>query len=155
MRRPVPPPFRRAACGFGLIAVIIVLVMLAALAAAVVRLGSGLGLAAAQDQLSARANWAAASGTQWGAYQALKGAWTQCSGDSQTLDLSADSGMWVTVSCQSTAYSEGESAPGTPRTVRVWTLTATACNSAAGCPDAAAVLRPSYVERVRQMTLAQ
>ena len=30
------------------------------------------------------------------------------------FDLSAEVGLWVTVTCDQTAYNEGETAPGTP-----------------------------------------
>ena len=140
----------RPARGFGVIAALVVLVLLASLAAAMVRIGAAEHLGSAQGLQAARATWAAASGLDWGAYQALKGSWTSCSGASQTLDLSADSGMWVSVSCTSTPYREGETAAGTTQTVRAYTLTATACNAPSGCPDAARAVTPGYVERVRQ-----
>ena len=94
-----------------------------------------------------RALAAAQAGLQWGLYQAFKGSWTSCSGTSQTLDLSAESGVRVTVRCDSALYNEGESVPGTPRTVRVYTLDATACTSATACPDAARAVQLGYVER--------
>lgn len=144
---------RRGQQGFGVIAALVVLVLLAGLAAAVVRIGSGQQMAAAQGLDANRATWAAASGIEWAAYQALKGSWTTCSGQSQTLDLSADLGMRVTVSCNSRSYNEGETDPGTPKAVRTYTLTATACNAAATCPDNTRAVQPGYVERVRQATL--
>ena len=139
--------------GFGVIAALVVLVLLAGLAAAVVRIGGGQQMAAAQGLDASRATWAAASGIEWAAYQALKGSWTTCSGQSQTLDLAAELGMRVTVSCNSRLYNEGESAPGTPQTLRVYTLTATACNAAGSCPDNTRAVQLGYVERVRQATL--
>lgn len=148
-----PPPTHRRPCaqrGFGAIAAIVVLVLMAGLAAAVVRLGSAQQLSSAQGLSSSRANWAAAAGLEWAAFQALRGSWTGCAGVSQTLDLSADTGAWVTVSCNSTVYNEGESVPGTPATVRSFTVTAVACNSPAGCPDNTRAVTPGYVERARQ-----
>lgn len=139
--------------GFGAIAAVVVLVLLAALAATVVRLGSAQQLSAAQGLSAARANAAASAGLEWGAWQALKGSWTACSNASQTLDLSADTGLWVTVRCNATAYNEGESAPGVVNVVRSVTITATACNSSAGCPDNSLAVGPGYVERVRQAVL--
>ncbi len=133
--------------GLGAITIIVVLVLLAGLAAAIVRLGSAAQTTAAQELLAARAAQAARAGLQWGLYQAFKGPWTACAGTSSTLDLGAENGMRVTVSCSSTLYNEGESAPGTPATVRVYTLDAVACNSASACPDNALVARPGYVER--------
>lgn len=133
--------------GLGAITVIVVLVLLAGIAAAIVRLNSAAQSTATQELLAARAAQAARAGLQWGLYQAFKGPWTACSGASSTLDLGSEGGMRVTVSCRSTLYNEGESAPGTPRTVRVYTLDAVACNSATSCPDDTLVTRPGYVER--------
>ncbi|HEX7439480.1 MAG TPA: MSHA biogenesis protein MshP [Caldimonas sp.] len=132
--------------GFGVIAAIVVLVVLAVLAAAVVRFGSVAQATNAQNVRSARAIQAARAGTDWGLWQAFKGAWTSCSGASQTLDLSASTGFYVTVSCDSRTFNEGESAPGTPRVVRIYTLDAVACSSTA-CPDNSAATAPNYVER--------
>jgi MSHA biogenesis protein MshP len=133
--------------GLGAITIIVVLVLLAGIAAAIVRLNGAAQTTATQELLAARAAQAARAGLQWALYQALKGPWTACAGASSTLDLSAENGMRVTVSCNSTLYNEGESAPGTPHTVRVYTLDAVACNSASGCPDNTMVARPGYVER--------
>jgi MSHA biogenesis protein MshP len=142
--------FARAQQGFGTIAAIVVLVVLAALAAAIVRFGGVAQATGAQDQLSARAGQAARAGTEWGLYQAFKGSWTSCSAVSQTLDLTTDTGFHVTVSCDSRLYNEGESAPGTARTVRIYTVDAIACNSTT-CPDNARATTPGYVERRRQV----
>ena len=68
-----PPGARPRQHGFGVIAALVVLVLLAGLAAAVVRIGSGQQMAAAQGWESSRATWAAASGIEWAAHQALKG----------------------------------------------------------------------------------
>ncbi len=141
---------KRSERGFGAIMAIIVLVVLAALAAAIVRLGSVAQATGAQNLLSARISQAARAGTEWGLYQAFKGSWTSCSGTSQTLDLSASTGFHVTVSCDSRSFNEGESAPGTPRVVRIFTIDAVACNSAA-CPDNAAATGPTYIERRHQV----
>ncbi|MBN8487257.1 MAG: MSHA biogenesis protein MshP [Burkholderiales bacterium] len=149
MNRTRPPAQR----GFGAIAAVVVLVLLSALAATVVRLGSAQQLGAAQGLSSARAAAAAAAGLEWGAWQALKGSWTTCSGASQTLDLSADTGLWVTVRCDSVSYNEGEGAPGSALALRSFTITATACNASGGCPDNGRAVEPGYVERVRQAVL--
>ena len=156
-RRPAQAP-RRPAAGLGVVAVIVVLVALSALAAGVLRLGQqGQGLTQ-QDVMAARASAAARSGVEWGMYQALKGSWTACSTASQTLDLQATdgSGLRVTVSCDSRTYNEGETSPGVPRVVRLYTVDAVACNSgsaATACPDATAATGPGYVERRRQVHL--
>jgi MSHA biogenesis protein MshP len=138
---------RRRQRGLGAITVIVVLVLLAGMAAAIVRLNSAAQTTATQELLAARAAQAARAGLQWGLYQAFKGGWATCSGASGTLDLGSESGMRVTVSCDSTLYSEGESTPGTARTVRVYTLDAVACNGSGTCPDNTLVVRPGYVER--------
>ena len=67
------------------------------------------------------------------------------------MDLTADLGMRVTVSCTSSLYNEGESAPGVPQTVRVYTLDAVACNAPTACPDASRSTGPGYVERRLQI----
>lgn len=137
--------------GFGALAAVLVLVVLAGLAAAVQRLGQGSTLALAQDVGAARAALAARAGLDWGLHEAFKGGWASCAGASQTLDLRADFGVWVTVSCNSSTWREGETTPGTPRTVRVYTLDAVACNGNTSCPDNAAATAPTYVERRRQV----
>lgn len=141
------PTYRKQG-GLGAVAVLIVLVVLAGLAAAIVRLGSSAAQASAMDVSAARALQAAQAGSQWGLYQALKGSWTTCAGASQTLDFSAQLGMFVTVSCNSSLYNEGENpaSPGTAKTVRVYTIDAIACNATA-CPDNTRALSPGYVER--------
>jgi MSHA biogenesis protein MshP len=135
------------------VAVIVVLVVLSSLAAAVLRLGQAAQGTVSQGLEAARAAAAARAGTEWGLYQAFKGGWSACSGASQTLDLSADTGMHVSVRCDSRSYREGESAPGVPQALRVYTIDAVACNAAA-CPDAAAAARVGYVERRLQVQAA-
>lgn len=151
MRRQQEAPGRQRAQreqrGLGAISIVIVLVLLAGIAAAVVRLNAAAQGTAAQEMLAARAAQAARAGLQWGLYQAFKGTWTTCNGVSSTLDMATENGMRVTVGCNSTLYNEGESAAGTPRTVRVYTLDAVACNGSGNCPDNTLVARPGYVER--------
>ena len=144
-------PARAPSQGLGAIAVIVVLVLLAAVAAAVVRFGQQGQTMVQQDVQAVRAGAAARAGVEWGLYQAFKGSWTACSGASQTLDLSADTGMRVAVACMSTAYYEGKDAAGADQQVRAFTIDAVACNSATACPDAAAAVRPGYVEVRRQV----
>lgn len=149
---------RASVRGLGVIAALVVLVLLSTLAAAVVRLTWTQQTTLAQDIDSARAFQGAYAGTQWGMYQALKGSWTTCAGASQTLDLRSSMGVRVTVSCTSDVYNEGETTAGTgtPLTVRLYTITAVACNGAAAtCPDNASVTRPNYVERMRVAKVAQ
>ena len=113
-------PLAHACAGFGAIAAIFVLVVLASLAAAIVRIGQAAQTGSAQDILGARAWAAARAGTEWGLYQALKGGWSTCSGASQTLDLTADTGFRVTVRCSSQVHNEGEDASGAVQTVRFY-----------------------------------
>lgn len=140
--------------GFGAIAAIVVLVILAALSAAIVSIGTAQQIGSAQDVLSTRAFQAARAGNEWGLFKALSSAtpadtWKTCSGLSQTIDLTADTGFRVTVFCDSWTYNEGETVPGTAKTTRVYRIRAVAC-PAATCPDAsAAVAGAGYVERTR------
>jgi MSHA biogenesis protein MshP len=146
--RPATPPH-----GLGAVAVIVVLVLLAAVAAAVVRFGVQGQTMVQQDVQALRAGAAARAGIEWGLYQALKGTWTNCNGASQTLDLRADGGMRVTVSCDQAQYWEGQDSSGADRRVRLFTIDAVACNGSSNCPDAAAATRAGYVEARRQVQL--
>lgn len=147
---------RRSAQGFGAIAAIVVLVILALLAAAIVAVGSAQQMTSVQDVQSARAWQTARAGNEWGLYMALKsqnwaGANTSCDAGSRssTLDLTASTGFYVTVVCDSWLYNEGESVPGTPQTVRVYRITATAC-PVNGCDSTATSgSAPGYIERRR------
>ena len=118
------------------------------------RFGAVAQTISAQAVLAARALQAARAGTEWGLYQAFKGSWTTCAGASQTLDLSTDTGFRVTVSCTSSVFNEGETSPGVPRTVRLFTIDAVACNSATTCPDNTRATTQGYVERHRQVHAA-
>ena len=140
--------------GFGAIMAIVVLVLLAILAGAMLRFGTVQQLTSAQDVLSARAWAAAGAGTEWGLHQALKSNWCNGAAVSQTLDLSATTGFRVRVACSSRQYNEGETAPGTAATVRVYTIDAVACNSPVACPDDAMATSSGYVERRRQVVAA-
>ena len=151
MTAPRPAPAHRPPRGFGAIAAIVVLVVLATLAAAIVRVGHAAQMGSAQDVLGARAWAAARAGTEWGLFQAFKGGWSACAGASQTLDLRSEAGVLVTVTCSSTVYNEGESAPGTAQTVRLYTINAVACNGTSACPDNARAVQPGYIERRRQV----
>ncbi|CAK0765816.1 MSHA biogenesis protein MshP [Gammaproteobacteria bacterium] len=145
--------------GFGAIVAIVVIVILGVLGSAIVSVGTTQQVTSAQDLLSARAWQAARAGNEWGLYQALHGqdwagASTTCDTASRaaTLNLTADTGFGVTVSCNSWSYSEGETVPGTPRTVIIYSIKAVAC-PATVCPplpaDSAIVSGMGYVERTR------
>lgn len=161
--------------GFGAIAALVVLVVLAALAAGIVFVGTSQQTAFTQDIQSARAWQAARAGTEWGLFQALQppasgGTWSIGGGSdvcpaagglghgasaSTTLDLTASTGFFVTVTGDCWRYNEGESAPGTPQVVTVYQLVAVACPVAGGCPAAgAAAAAPNYIERRRAVIAA-
>lgn len=140
---------RRPARGLGAVAAVMVLVLLATLAAAIVRLGWTEQVTFAQDVDSARAHQTASAGIQWGLYQVLRGSWSACATATQTLDLRSQMGHLVTVTCTYDDFSEGETAEGAPRSVRVYSVTATACNGASVCPDSSRVGSAGYVERKR------
>lgn len=142
--------------GLGALAAVVVLVLLALLAATVVRLSSASQSASAQDVQGARAQAALRAGIDWGLYQLFRGTWQGCSSaQSYTLNLTADIGANVTVSCSgTTTYNEGLLSNGSARRVRVIRLMAVACN-AASCPDNSAAARPQYVERMRELTVSE
>jgi MSHA biogenesis protein MshP len=160
--------------GFGVIAAVVVVVILALLAAAIVAVGTTQQMTIAQDVQSARAWQAARSGTEWGLFQVLQspalvppgtGLWAVGTGGDicpaggglgpgvdavATLNLTADTGFFVTVTGSCWRYNEGESAPGVPQTTVVYQIRAVACPVAGGCPAVgAAVAAPGYIERTR------
>jgi MSHA biogenesis protein MshP len=142
--------------GFGAIAAIMVLVILAALAAAIVSLGTTQQASSALDVMSTRAWQAARAGNEYGLFRALStttpaDAWKTCAaaGDSTTLDLTADTGFHVTVTCSSWLYNEGEAAPGVAQPVRMFRIRAIACPVAAGCTGVNDGSGTYYVERTR------
>lgn len=158
--------------GFGTILAVVVLIILAALAGALVRLSVTEQNSASLDLLYARAGTAVRAGNDWGLYQALRsgGLWywdpvtllptvppcdaAATGSKSTTLDLTADNGFWVTVTCSSTTVNEGETSPGVPQRMTVYRIDAIACNlsdAATGCPNAAKATSPGYVERRRQV----
>ncbi|MBB5204600.1 MSHA biogenesis protein MshP [Inhella inkyongensis] len=148
----------RTQSGFGALAAVVVLVLLALLAAAVVRLSSGAQQGIAQEVRAARAQAAMRAGVDWGLYQLLRGTWVGCAGGkTQDLDLRADHGVWVTVSCSLHGpFREGQD-PATLLAVekKVYELSVVACSAAAGpCPNAAAAITSSYVERARRLTVS-
>jgi MSHA biogenesis protein MshP len=132
--------------GFGAVVALVILVIMAVLAAGLIRLGTTQQATSSQDILSARAWQVARAGNEWGLYQALQSG--SCAGAAGTLDLRAATGFSVTVSCTSKNFNEGETTPGTPRVITVYSISAVACNSAA-CPDATLAGTPGYVERAR------
>ncbi len=81
----------------------------------------------------------------------LKGSWTTCCNASQTLDLSAEGGMRVTVSCNSAVYNEGKTSAGADSAVRLFTIDAVVCNGSTSCADATAAVSSGYAEARRQV----
>lgn len=141
---------KRRQTGLGIIAAIMILVILGGLSAAIVSLSTGQQLASAQDVLSAQAWQMAMAGSRGGINQAMTG--VACGG---TWASPANPAFSVTVVCASTIYSDGETAPGVPRLLQVFTITATACNGAIGvCPDDASSAGVGYVERQRVAVVA-
>jgi MSHA biogenesis protein MshP len=153
------PTRLKPASGVGMVAALFVLVVLSVLGASIARLGWTQRISFVQDLDGARAQRAANSGAEWGLYQALRGGWTSCNGNTQTLTgTKADLGVIVTVSCSHDAHVEGQNGVGDPpvfsdRTVKVYRIDAVACNGATVCPDpdAARIASPGYVERRRQV----
>ncbi len=132
--------------GLGAVAVIVVLVAMAGMAATVLRMGAQAATVQQQDVAAQRATAAARSGLEWGLYRALVDNWASCFNTSQTLNFMSESGVLVTVRCNSVLYYESETSSGVPTMVRVYTLEATACNGSGSCPDATAAVRQGYVE---------
>jgi MSHA biogenesis protein MshP len=141
---------RRSARGFGSLVIIGVLVLMAALSAATLRFSQQSSTTSQQGSQGLLAASAARAGIEFGLYEAFRGGWSACSSNSTTLDLTTDTGMHVTVYCDSAVFNEGETSPGVPAVLRVFTIDAVACNSST-CPDATAVTRQGYVERKRRV----
>lgn len=135
--------------GFGIIAAIAVLVILSSIAGAMVYFSANQSMAMAKDVMSAKAWQAARAGNEWGLNEALRGSWTTCAGTTRTLDLQAEAGVNVTVSCNSTLFQEGQDDAGVSKPLRVFEISAVAC-PAASCPavDVSAT-GIAYVERSR------
>ena len=136
------PATRHAQRGLGAVMAIVILVILAMLAGALVRFGTAQQWGSAQDTLSARAGAAIRAGSEWGQYRALRGGACESGGK---LDLRAETGFLVSVDCAVASFNEGEATP----VLKVFTITATACNSASVCPDNAMSISPAYVEHQR------
>ena len=131
--------------GFGAIAAIVILVILAVLAGAIISISTSQQTTSAQDVMSSRAWQAARAGNEWGLYQALRN--NSCSASSP-LDLSSETGFYVTVYCDSWLYEEVDPNTG-ENTVRVYRIKSTAC-STSSCPATdARVAGPNYIERTR------
>ena len=150
---------RNSQQGLGMISAIVVLVILASLAGAMMTFGTAQQLTTAQDVMSVKAWHAAKLGNEWGLYMALNAGtgWdgsTACvpsgtvgtPGTEQTrsIDLVAELGFTVTVTCSATQFNEGEH-PVTlaPNRIVLYTIASTAHNGGVS------VMSPGYVERRR------
>jgi len=151
MKHVMKPTMQRER-GFGAIAAIMILVILAALAAAIVSLGTTQQTTSALDVMSARAWQAARAGNEYGLFRALNTTsadWDCDVADTTTLDLTADTGFYVTVTCKSWPYNEGETETGS-QLVRVFEIRAIACpvNPCTETTDGSSAF---YVERARSV----
>jgi MSHA biogenesis protein MshP len=155
-------------CGFSVVAAIFLLVVLATLAVIIASV-TGIQQASSQlDILGARAYQAARAGVEWGAHRvldpnnALNNGQPDCAQNAglpfmsscpvspQNLPALAGSlaPFTVTVTCTLSAdTTEGN------RNVRVFTITATACNQPGSCPAVPA--SNEYVDRQIQATLSK
>jgi len=135
---------RSRAAGFSLVTGIVILLLLAGIAAYTLKVSTAQHASSAADVQGTRALQAAKAGIEWGAYQVLQGSLSTgyCNGGSSSESfggLAADlAGFNVVVTCARTDHTEAGNA------VRMYTLTATACNRAT-CPGTSA--GANYVER--------
>ena len=140
--------------GFLVITAVFLIVVLFGLVVYLSTVSTTSQAASAADLNSTRAYQAARSGTEWAAYLLLRGVGTlqaDCTPGPTTKTLtlgSTLSAFTVTVTCSSSAYTEG----GVP--VTRYSITSNACNEPTGggaCPNAATT-SPTYVDR--EVTLA-
>jgi MSHA biogenesis protein MshP len=150
-------PDRRRSRGFSAISAVAILIILALLGAFIVSISTVQQQASALDLLGSRAYHAAKAGIEWGAYQVLHpedtGAARYAGCDAPLVaNLSGLGGLLseftVRVECQMYPAAAPFYYPEFGRQVRVYQLTATACNLPSGgtCPNNAAA-SPAYVER--------
>jgi MSHA biogenesis protein MshP len=132
--------------GLGAVMAIVILLILASLAGALLRFGATQQISIAQDVLMARAEAALRAGSEWGKYQALQ---KNACASSATLDLRPETGFRIAVDCEKKSFNEGKTSLDVSRTVNVFTITATACNSVSSCPDNSMATSPTYIERQR------
>ncbi|MGQ0510913.1 MAG: agglutinin biogenesis protein MshP [Betaproteobacteria bacterium] len=149
-----PPP--RHAAGFALILALFMLVSLAAIGAYMLTVSTAQVEAGVQDEQGSRAYQAARAGIEWGAFQVLENpagnfATTRCTDASTEVIVFAGglAGFRVAVTCQVFGPETEGSSP-----VSIYRLTATGCNSGT-CPEPAAGVSPTYVERQLQLTLTR
>lgn len=134
------PERARRADGFAAITAVFILVVLGALGTVLVTVFSAQQRGAAFDALGMQAYQAARAGIEFGSYQALEASSCVDTAIAMPGRLSAFN---VRVQCSSTNHGEGGA------TVRVYEITATACNRAS-CPQAPDA---TYVERQLRTTI--
>ena len=121
--------------GFALVTAIFILVVLAGLGAAMVTISTSQHTTVAMDIQSARAYQAARAGIEWGAYQALQTPLPPgftcplLPAAAASYILTPFTGFTTTVTCSSTAHSEGAN------TVTMFVLTSTATYGSVGTND--------------------
>jgi MSHA biogenesis protein MshP len=138
----------RSARGFLVIAAVFLLVVLAGLVAYLLTVSTTSQAASAADLNSARAHQAARAGLEVAAFQVLRS--STCTA-SQNLAFTANlSGYTATVSCTSSALSEGGV------TVTAYSLVSTGCNEpvSSACPNSTTT-SATYAERQLSLTLTK
>lgn len=147
----------RAARGFSTVTALFLLVVLSALGAFLLTVSSTQQSSSALDVESARAYQAARAGIEWAAWQVLDpnntlgSALPSCPASPTNLSGLAGtlSSFTVTVTCAESTTTEAN------RNVRVYRITATACNqpAAGACPNSSPT--SFYVERQLEATLSK
>lgn len=144
-------PQRRAAreeAGFTLVSVVFILVVLAVLGTAMAKMSQRQHLGSAAELGAARAYQAAYAGLEWASVQVLRSASAPaCFG---TTQIALDDFL-VSVSCTRSQASDGSTA------LNFYQLVANACNAPTGtsCPNTAASVQPTYLERQLSRTVSR
>jgi MSHA biogenesis protein MshP len=133
---------RKIQRGLSLVTAIFLLVVLASLGAVMMTFFTAQEQSSALDVLGSRAYQAARAGIEWGAYQVLQNGGA-CAASTVVPLAGTLSGFTVTVTCNSTAYSDVSTASGT---VTIYSIAAVATRATPGQPD--------YVERQISVTLS-
>ena len=149
------PPRRQR--GFLLIAAVFLLVVLAALVGYLMTVSTTSQVASVADANSARAYQAARAGTEWAAFQILRGGSFKTTCDtgpafsaSSNLNFGSTlSGFATTVTCASAGFTEGAGS------VRAYSVVSTACNEpvSGACPNTVTT-SGTYVERALSLSLS-
>ena len=130
--------------GLSLVTAIFLLVVLAGLAAVMMTFFNVQQQTSSMDVMGTRAYQAARAGIEWASYQVLQNSGA-CSASTTLPALGGTlSGFTVTVTCNSTTYSDMSTATNS---VTIYSISSTATQGVAGQPD--------YVEREVSATLQQ